>query len=106
VLEAHNGKQALQLCEEYEGSIGLMLTDVVMPQMSGRELAERLLPRRPGMRILYMSGYPDNAIIHHGVLEPGMPFLQKPFSVRVLESKVREILDEPVSGGSPPEKGE
>jgi two-component system, cell cycle sensor histidine kinase and response regulator CckA len=69
-----------------------MVTDVVMPQMSGRELADRLLLLRPGLRVLYMSGYPDNAIVHHGVLEPGTAFLQKPFNVSVLEQKVREVL--------------
>jgi len=70
-----------------------MVTDVIMPQMSGRELAERLTLMRPEMHVLYMSGYPDNAIVQHGVLEPGTSFLQKPFTINALELKVREILD-------------
>ncbi len=93
VLEAHHGAKALEISTRHEGAIDLMVTDVVMPQMSGRELADRLLLLRPGLRVLYMSGYPDNAIMHHGVLEPGTAYLQKPFSVSVLEQKVRGVLD-------------
>ncbi len=93
VLEAQDGNEALQICGQHQGSIHLMVTDVVMPQMSGRELAEHLTLLRPGMRVLYMSGYPDNAIVHHGVLKPGTAFLQKPFNLSALENKVREVLD-------------
>lgn len=93
VLEAQQGIEAIEICQTYKGQIDLMVTDVVMPQMSGRELANRIISMRPQMRVLYMSGYPDNAIIHHGVLEPGMAFLQKPFNVTVLEHRVREVLD-------------
>ncbi len=93
VLEAQDGKKALQLIEHHKGPIHLLLTDVVMPGMGGRELAERLQPLYPKMKILYMSGYTDNAIVHHGVLESGMPFIQKPFAPKVLVSKVREVLD-------------
>ena len=95
VLEAHHGNEALQICEHHEGPIHLMVTDVVMPQVSGRELAERLMLLRPEIRVLFMSGYPDNAIVHHGVLGAGTAFLQKPFTLNALEYKVRELLDAP-----------
>lgn len=93
VLEAQDGKEALQLIEHHKGPIHMLLTDVVMPGMSGRELAERLQPLQPKMKILYMSGYTDNAIVHHGVLESGMQFIQKPFTPKALVSKVRKVLD-------------
>ena len=93
VLEAQDGEEALELSEQHEGPIHLLLTDVVMPGINGRELAERLQPLHPKMKVLYMSGYTDNAIVHHGVLESGMPFMQKPFTPQVLASKVRKVLD-------------
>ena len=93
VLEAQDGEEALQLFEQHEGLIHLLLTDVVMPGMNGRELAERLHPLQPKMKVLYMSGYTDNAIIRNGVLEPGMPFIQKPFPPEVLVSECRKVLD-------------
>jgi CheY-like chemotaxis protein len=93
VLEARQGSEAIDICERTEGSIDLMVTDVIMPHMSGRELAARLAPMRPEMGVLYMSGYPDNTIVQHGVLEPGTAFLQKPFTINALELKVREVLD-------------
>jgi PAS domain S-box-containing protein len=93
VLEAQHGQDALDICEHYSRPIHLMVTDVVMPRMSGKELAEQLAPNRPEMKILYMSGYPDNSIVQHGVLEPGTEFLQKPFALNTLEAKVRELLD-------------
>ena len=99
VLEAHQGNEAIEVSGRYEGSINLMVTDVIMPQMSGRELAGRLAPMRPEMHVLYMSGYPDNTIVQHGVLEPGTAFLQKPFTINALELKVREILDGARKGG-------
>ncbi len=93
VLEAQDGREALQLSEHHKGPIHLLLTDVVMPRMSGRELAEHLQPLQPKMKVLYMSGYTDNAIVHHGVLESGMQFIQKPFTPKVLVSKIRRVLD-------------
>ncbi len=102
VLEASQGHEALQVSDHHEGPIHLMVTDVVMPQMSGRELAEKLAPFRPEMGVLYMSGYPDKAIIHHGVLEAGTAFLQKPFTLNALEWKVREVLDASRTGSREP----
>jgi len=93
VLVATRGAEALRIAESHLGPIHLMLTDVVMPGMSGSELAERLCPSYPGMRLLYMSGYTDEAILPHGVLEPGGAFLQKPFTPEALAGKVREVLD-------------
>jgi PAS domain S-box-containing protein len=97
VLEANNGREALTLGQKYDGEIHLMLTDVVMPEMSGRELAEQLTPLRREMKVLYMSGYTDDAIVHHGVLDEGTAFIGKPFSPHSLARKVREILDLPVA---------
>jgi len=93
VLEAENGREALLLSEAHRGEIHLLLTDVVMPKMSGRELTERIRPQRPDLRILYMSGYTDDATLRHLVLEEGIPFLQKPFTSEGLARKVREVLD-------------
>ena len=98
VLQAKDGARgAASWRAQYDGEIHLMLTDVVMPQMSGRELAEQLTPLRPDMKVLYMSGYTDDAIVHHGVLEEGTAFIGKPFSIEALARKVRETLDAPVA---------
>jgi PAS domain S-box-containing protein len=93
VLGASRPDEALRLCQQFDGGIQLLITDVVMPQMNGRELAERLKTMRPETRVLYMSGYTDAAIMHHGVLEPAVAFLQKPFTPDALARKVREVLD-------------
>ena len=93
VLEAPDGATALQLAAKHHGPIHLVLTDVVMPGVSGRQLADRLVRLRPGIKVLYASGYTDDAIIHHGLLEPGIAYLQKPFTRDALALKVRAVLD-------------
>jgi two-component system, cell cycle sensor histidine kinase and response regulator CckA len=94
VLEATNGVEALHVAQEHGGEkIHLLLTDVVMPQMGGKELADQLKILRPDIKVLYTSGYTDNAVVHQGVLNPGTHFLQKPFSLKTLSHKVREVLD-------------
>lgn len=95
VLAARNGREALAICEAHGDSIAALVTDVIMPEMSGRALAERLAERWPGVRVLYLSGYTSGAIAQHGVLEPGVEFLQKPFSPAALARRVREVLDAP-----------
>jgi len=94
VLVAAGGAEALQLATQHAGPIDLLVTDVVMPEMSGRELVHRLAEQRPQTRVLYMSGYADEAIERHGVLDPGTAFIQKPFTPAGLARKVREVLDE------------
>ena len=94
IQEARDGFDALQIAEHYQGPIHMMLTDVVMPQMSGCEFAKRLTPQRPDMKVLYMSGYTENEILHTRVLGPDIAFLQKPFMPSVLLRKVRNILGE------------
>lgn len=93
VLAAKSPEEAMRRSEEQAGPIQLLITDVVMPQMNGRQLAERLGTLRPGLKCLYMSGYTADIIAHRGVLEEGVRFIAKPFSLRVLAEKVREVLD-------------
>jgi PAS domain S-box-containing protein len=93
VITASNPTVAAQVFERHEGPIHLLLTDVVMPTMSGRQLAEHLALLRPGLKVLYMSGYTDNSIIPHGILKEGTQFLQKPFTPDSLTRKVREVLE-------------
>src|SRR5467141_2056391 len=93
VLEAPNGDTALRLAAKHHGPIHLLLTDVVMPGLSGRQLAEQLAELRPDMKVLYASGYADHAIVHHGILDSGIAYLQKPFTPETLARRVRQVLD-------------
>jgi PAS domain S-box-containing protein len=92
VLAASNGHDALRIAESHPGAIDMLVTDVVMPEMGGRELADRLLPLRPAIRVLFTSGYTDDDIVRRGVLLPGTAFLQKPFTTEGIARKVREVL--------------
>ena len=93
VLEARNAGEALLICEQHTGLIHLMLTDLVMPRMSGSELAERLEPWHPEMKVLYVSGYTNHSIVHDGLTNPNKAFLEKPFTPTELARKVRQVLD-------------
>ena len=95
VLTAADGNEGLQLCSAYGGPIDLLLTDVVMPGLSGPEMAQHILPMRPRIKIAYMSGYASDAMGDHGVLDPGTAFLQKPFTPDILITTIRETLDTP-----------
>ncbi len=92
VLDAPDGERALQRVAEHHGPVDLLLTDVVMPGMSGKSLAEKLVQVQPDLKVLFMSGYTENAIAHHSVLVPGTAFLQKPFSLTAMAAKIREVL--------------
>ncbi len=100
VLEAADGDEALRIGREHGGPIHLLVTDVVMPQMGGRELADHLRAGRQETKVLYVSGYTDDAILHQGVSETGMAFLPKPFTASALAHKVREVLDAAPAGGA------
>jgi two-component system, cell cycle sensor histidine kinase and response regulator CckA len=93
VLEASDGETALQLCREHNGEIDLLLSDVVMPQMGGRELRQKVAILNPQTRVIFTSGYTDDAVVRHGVLQAESDFLQKPFTIHALLRKVREVLD-------------
>jgi two-component system cell cycle sensor histidine kinase/response regulator CckA len=92
VLEAEHGEAALRTASDYHGPIDMLITDVVMPGMSGRELAKQLSASDPGIKVLFLSGYTEDAVVHQGVLEAGTAFLQKPFTLQMLSRKVREVL--------------
>jgi len=99
VLEASNGSEALRIAKEYEGKLHMIVTDVIMPGMSGKTMAAQLEAMRPDIKVLYISGYTDNAIVHHGILDSNVAFLQKPFSIEGLARKVREVLDAAAGSG-------
>ncbi|MDQ7054784.1 MAG: response regulator [candidate division KSB1 bacterium] len=93
VLDAQNAEDALRLCQSFEGCIHLLLTDVVLPKMNGRQLAESLGRDRPDMKVLYMSGYTDDVILTRDIIDRKSAFLQKPFTTEMLVQKIREVLD-------------
>jgi two-component system cell cycle sensor histidine kinase/response regulator CckA len=95
VLEANGGEQAISLCKEHKEPIDLLITDVVMPKISGKEVAEQLQRIHPETKVLFMSGYTDEAIVHHGIVDSNIAFIQKPFSERALAQKIREVLESP-----------
>jgi CheY-like chemotaxis protein len=94
LLEARDGAEALGIAERHPGPLHLLVTDTVMPEMNGRELSQRLLRSRPGVKVLYASGYRGDVVAHHGALDPGIAFLQRPFTPLALLWKVREVLDQ------------
>jgi CheY-like chemotaxis protein len=105
VLEAENGEEALTLAKGHRGVIALILTDVVMPKLGGRELVESVRMDRPGIRVLYMSGYAASTLDEQDVVEPGTAFLRKPFALAEMLRKVRAVLDDteppaPTVGGT------
>ena len=93
VLAVNTPGEAIRIAREHPGAIDLVVTDVVMPEMNGRELTAKLAKIRPDMKCLFMSGYTANVIAHHGVLDEGVDFIQKPFQGKALAAKIREILD-------------
>jgi two-component system, cell cycle sensor histidine kinase and response regulator CckA len=93
VLSAANGKEAIEVAKTYPDKIHLLITDVIMPEISGPELAGELCTARPDLKVIYISGYTDDSLAPEGVLQPGTVLVNKPFSVRVLSAKMREVLD-------------
>jgi two-component system cell cycle sensor histidine kinase/response regulator CckA len=97
-LVASGPEEGLAICQANHRDIRLLITDVVMPRMNGRQLAEQIAQVSPNVRVLYISGYTSNAIVHYGVLDPGLWFLPKPFTLSALIAKVREVLDSSADG--------
>ena len=93
VLEAPDGPEALECLANHEGTVHLLLTDMVMPRMSGRDVGDRAIELRPGIKVIYMSGYTDDVLMRAGALGPGMSFIRKPLKVETLTARVREVLD-------------
>lgn len=93
VLAASNGKEAMRIAETYSDKIHLLISDVIMPGIAGPELARTLCRRRSDMKVIYISGFTDDSLAPQGVLEPGTVLVNKPFSIRVLSAKMREVLD-------------
>jgi CheY-like chemotaxis protein len=94
VLEAGDGPDAIRIAETHQGPIDLLISDVIMPQTSGRELSVEIKKRLPNLKVLFISGYTDDSVVRHGIIEGEVAFLQKPFTMKALASKVREVLDD------------
>ena len=93
ILEASSAEDALAICEDFEGNIDLLLTDVIMPGMDGKRLAEMFYSRRPKTKVVFVSGYTDEILAHRGILDPGIVYIEKPITPTMISKKVREVLD-------------
>ena len=96
ILAAQDSDEAIKICEEYKETIHLLMTDIVIPKMDGRELYEKIMLKRPDIKVLFTSGYTENVIFHQGGVDPGVAFLQKPFTAAGVTRKVREVLESPL----------
>jgi two-component system, cell cycle sensor histidine kinase and response regulator CckA len=103
VLQAGDGVEALEVAAAHSGPIHMLISDVVMPRMSGRDLATQLTAKRPDLKVLFISGYTDDTIVRHGVLDGGVAFLQKPFNLKSVTEKIREVLSEEPAAAVPHE---